>query len=97
MEKIDPELIKKWSQIEPSDAVFLPTKNEFIPDNFDLVPPPESPMDVPVIIKVGSMHVSHHQVPALLLDYVLALSTCTEVLKCVPNDFKFKFNLFDAL
>ena len=60
MEKIDPELIKKWSQIEPSDAVFLPTKNEFIPDNFDLVPPPESPMDVPVIIKVGSMHVTPH-------------------------------------
>ena len=53
--KIDPELIERWSKLSPVDALHLPSKNEFIPTNFDLIPPPENAPSVPVIIKVSSM------------------------------------------
>ena len=61
VEKIDEELISTWSKVQLSDALFLPEKNEFIPDNFDLVPPPSNPMDVPVIIQVTvSLYMQSH-------------------------------------
>ena len=53
IKKIDPKLIDHWSKLSPVDALHLPSKNEFIPTNFDLVQPAENAPKVPVIIKVS--------------------------------------------
>ena len=53
MRKIDAKLIDKWSKLSPVDSLHLPSRNEFIPTNFDLVQPPENAPAVPVIIKVS--------------------------------------------
>lgn len=51
--KIDADVIEKWSQVEHDDKFYLPARNEFIPTDFTLVPPP--PKDapkLPVLIQV---------------------------------------------
>ena len=51
--KIEPDLIEKWSEVELNDKFYLPAPNEFIPTDFNLIPPP--PKDapkVPVLIQV---------------------------------------------
>ena len=56
LRKIEPQLIEKWSQVEHNNKFFLPARNEFIPTDFTLVPPP--PKDapkVPVLIQVRTI------------------------------------------
>ena len=53
--KINPQLIEKWSEVEPNDNLFLPARNEFIPTDFSLVPPPtKDDPKTPVLIQVSS-------------------------------------------
>lgn len=55
MRKIDPKLVEFWSTVEPIEDLHLPTPNEFIPTNFDILPMGENPPKVPVLVQVHMM------------------------------------------
>jgi len=51
--KLDPTLLKRWEDASICDALHLPTRNDFIPTNFNLHPLPENPPKKPQKIKVN--------------------------------------------
>lgn len=51
LEKIPKNIIDAWSEYTHCDALYLPSKNEFIPTDFSLVSREENPTQYPVIIK----------------------------------------------
>uniref|UniRef100_A0A1B6DGR0 Peptidase M16 C-terminal domain-containing protein n=1 Tax=Clastoptera arizonana TaxID=38151 RepID=A0A1B6DGR0_9HEMI len=54
-EKIPQETIQNWKDGSLYEDLHLPSKNEFIPSNFDLLPPEENPNPFPDIIKETSL------------------------------------------
>ena len=53
IEKLAPELIQQWTDIEPHADLHLPKVNEFIPDSLDVVVPKveKDVKDVPTMVK----------------------------------------------
>lgn len=51
--KLDPVLVKRWEDVPSCDALHLPTRNDFIPTNFNLHLLPENPLRKPQKIKVS--------------------------------------------
>ncbi|KAG8271132.1 hypothetical protein J6590_069508 [Homalodisca vitripennis] len=50
-EKIPEDTIKDWNDESLCEALHLPSKNEFIPNDFSLLPREENPSQYPVVIK----------------------------------------------
>uniref|UniRef100_A0A1B6FWC7 Insulin-degrading enzyme n=2 Tax=Cuerna arida TaxID=1464854 RepID=A0A1B6FWC7_9HEMI len=50
-EKIPEDTIKDWNDESLCEALHLPSKNEFIPNDFSLLPREENPSQFPVVIK----------------------------------------------
>ena len=51
--KIDSKLVEYWSTVESIEELHLPTPNEFIPTEFDIIPLGENPPKVPTLVQVG--------------------------------------------
>ena len=55
MTKLDPALVESWKNIQLCSDLHLPTRNDFIPTNFDLYALPNNPPKRPLMIKVGKL------------------------------------------
>uniref|UniRef100_A0A8C7Z280 Insulin-degrading enzyme n=1 Tax=Oryzias sinensis TaxID=183150 RepID=A0A8C7Z280_9TELE len=54
-EAISNETIQKWASADLNGKFKLPMKNEFIPTNFEIYPPPKDSPSVPTLIKDNAM------------------------------------------
>lgn len=50
--KITPDVISQWESVGGTEELHLPTLNEFIPTDFEVLPAPEVAPKVPVLIHV---------------------------------------------
>jgi len=55
LRKIDPQLIDQWSTASTIEELHLPSPNEFIPTNFEIVPLEDGSPRLPVLIQVRGM------------------------------------------